>query len=249
MYNGSLSGANMSELRWWTDHEVLPLLHPRVAVVGISSREVNANDPQATELAKQFFASPSVRRIDGDETITQRLERYADDVSYLFRYRKSIRSPSQIIHQDAAIQIQSKYFTSPGGQELALAAQTYRSSEDAVFQTTFVKDWRVSPTELAALEGIVRDLQASGAEVILVDAPVTQDYVNLHPHGAADYVTYRNALAQLAAGTGITLIPGQVWDTSFFADPLHLNASGAHRLSVALGTELRSALRTIPGSS
>ena len=238
VYNGSLSGANMDELRWWTDRVVIPALHPRIAVVGISSREVNANDPQAASLAKQFFASPSVRQIDGTETVEQRIERYADDVSYLFRYRKSIRSPSQILHEDAAIQVQQKYLTSPGGQELALSAQSYRSDEGATIKSTFLDKWQVSPAEVATLGGIIADLQASGAKVVLVDAPVTEDYVDLHPHGATDYAAYRHALTGLAAAAHVPYLPGAVWPTTFFADPLHLNENGARRLSAQLGTQL-----------
>lgn len=233
VYNGSLSGANLPELRWWIDHIVIPTLHPKLAVIGMSSREVNANDPQATSLAKQFFASPAVRQRSGDETVGQRMERYAD-VSYLFRYRKSIRSPGQVLHQDAPIQTQEKDFTSPQGQELAPAGQSYRSDLDAVFRSTFVNHWEVSPVELATLTAIIGDLAGSGAAVVLVDSPVTQDYVNFHPGRDAGYAGYRQALAAVAARAGVPFFPGGLWDTSLFADPLHLNERGARQYAAQL---------------
>jgi hypothetical protein len=243
VYNGSLSGANMTMLRWWADRVVLPALRPRLVVIGLSSREVNAKDPQAQAVAKQFFASPAVRELNGTETAVQKAERYVGDVSDLFRYRASIRSPSQVLHQHAPIQVQKRFFTAPGGQEMALARQSFRTDEDALFRTSFVKDWSVSRAELGTLAALIGDLTARGIKVVLVDVPVTQDYINLHPDGEADYTTYRDALASVAARAGIPYLQGSAWSTTDFADPLHLNQRGAQRLSTELSVRLRSELR------
>jgi lysophospholipase L1-like esterase len=73
---------------------------------------------------------------------------------------------------------------------------------------------------------------------VLVDTPVTQEYIGEHPHQAADYAVYQEALRGLAARTNTELVPGQVWDTSFFADPVHLNEVGARRLAGELADRL-----------
>ena len=247
VYNGSLSGANMDELRWWADRVVVPLLRPRLVVVGLSSREFNANDPQAQRLAAQFFDAPSVRQIDGRETISQRLERYAGDISYLFRYRKSLRRPSQVLHRDATIQLQQRYFSSPLGQEMVLSQQKFRRDLDAEFAATFTNNFEVSPSKVRVFTGLLDDLRRSGAMVVVVDAPVTQEYVNVHPRKQVDYAAYRQAIKDSAASAGLRTLSFPVWDPAWFADPVHLNERGAARLawrlSIALQPELDAAAR------
>jgi hypothetical protein len=248
VYNGSLSGANMDELRWWADRIVVPLLRPRLIVVGLSSREFNANDPQAQKLAAQFFDSPSVRRVDGRETLGQRVERYAGDISYLFRYRKSLRRPSQVLHQNATIQLQKRYFSSPLGQEMVLSQQSFRHDLDAEFAATFANQFEVSPSKVAVFDGLLDDLRRTGATVVVVDAPVTQDYINVHPRKQADYNAYRQALRDSATHAGLRTVSFPVWNTTLFADPVHLNERGAQwlalRLSVVLRPELDAAAKS-----
>jgi hypothetical protein len=249
VFNASVSGANLEELRWWTTRLVLPLLRPRLVVVGLSSREFNGNDPQAAQLAGQFFAAPAVRHLNGDETLLQRLERYGDQTSDLFRYRKSLRTTRTILHRTTTdlVDLQRRYFTSPQGQELALAGQSYRTSSslDKLFQSTIVANYHVASSKAAVLAGLLADIQASKAQAVLVDAPVTQAYIDLHPHGSTDYAAYQQALAGVATSTHTPFVPGQVWTTPLFADPLHLNESGAKQLSHVLADRLRTDLGAI----
>jgi len=244
VYNAAVSGANLEELRWWTDHIVIPELRPRIAVVGVSSREINGNDPQQTMGAHLFFASAAVRHLSHDETVWEVLERYGDDVSYLFRYRKVLRDPDQILHHSTPVQVQKLDFTSPLGQELALSLQHYHNTAavDSLFQATFLEHFEISPTQVASLAGLIADLQRSGAQVLLVDVPVTQQYIDLHPAGSIDYAAYQLAIGQVAANADIGFMGGQIWNTSYFADPLHLNETGAQRLAGQLATRLAPGL-------
>jgi hypothetical protein len=249
VYNGSLSGANMDELRWWADRIVVPVLRPKLVVVGLSSREFNANDPQAQRLAAQFFDAPSVRQIDGRETLSQRLERYAGDISYLFRYRKSLRRPSQVLHRNATIQLQARYFSSPLGQEMVLSQQKFRRDLDAEFAATFTNKFEVSASKVAVFTGLLEDLRRSGAIVVVVDAPVTQEYVNVHPRQQVDYAAYRQAIKQSATSAGLRTVSFPVWDPAWFADPVHLNERGAARLAWRLSIALRPEVAAAAGAA
>jgi hypothetical protein len=240
VYDAALAGADLQELRWWEDHIVLPKLRPKVLVLSLSSRDANANDPQAATIAANFFASDAVRRIDGTESVWQRLERYAGDVSYLFRYRKAFRSPETIIHRTDPISAQA-FFTSPLGQELVLRGQPFISGANvqAYFQATLLYHWQLSLSRLNVLAGIINDAYAAGAQVLLVDAPVTQYYIDLHPHQEADFSQYEAALGRVVASTHVPFIPYAVWSDSLFADPIHLDEAGAKRLAGILAARLK----------
>jgi hypothetical protein len=234
-YNAALLGANLETVRWWTDHVVVPLLQPRQIVFGLTSREVNSNDPQASSLGQQFFASPAVRHLDGSESVWQRLERYGGDISYLFRYRKIFRDPSLLADKTTEMQIQQAQ-TDSRGLDLVFAHGPYLQSA-AFFQATILFRFVVSPAKLSLLAATLQDIGHRGTRVVLADTPVTQDYVSLHPQ-AGDYAAYQNALALVAATAQVPLIRGQVWPTSLFSDPIHLNAAGTARFTPAVAAQL-----------
>jgi hypothetical protein len=230
IYNASLLGANVETVRWWTDHVVIPILHPREIVFGVSSREVNANDPEGAQLGAQFFAAPAVRHLSGTESFWERLERYGGDVSYLFRYRKTFRHPSQLVDQSTSMQFQEKQSTSLGFELFFTGGMYQRSAADNnFFQTTILRHFAVAPSKVGIIAGILDDVHRAGIRMLVVDVPVTQDYVALHPAGG--YAAYRQALAGVVARAGDRLVLGPVWPNAFFSDPLHVNGAGAGRLT------------------
>jgi hypothetical protein len=235
VYNASLSGATIETARWWYGHVVVPLLHPRVVVFGLTSREVNLNDPDAAGLAKQFFSSPEVRRLSGTESLMQSLERYGDSASYLFRYRADLRTPATALHHKTQVDLE-KLFVSPQGMELALTRNGFYRNQavDDFFHTTITRNFKVSEAKVAALVGLIGDVPATGARLLLVDMPITTDYIVLHPHQWLDFVTYEEAMSGVVAKTGVTEMPFQVWTHPFFADPIHLNEVGARRFTPLL---------------
>jgi hypothetical protein len=239
VYDASLAGGTLESVRWWYDHVVAPFLQPKVVVFGISSRELNPSDPQAATLAEQFFAAPAVRHIDGTESVMQRLERYAGDASYLFRYRKVLRQPSQVVHKTTPIDNQERFLTSLG-MATPFAAMVYQRSPviDAFFRTTVTANYHVGAAKVSALGGTLADIRASHAAALLVAMPITADYIALHPHGAADFGRYEQVMAEVATQVGVPEMPTQVWPPALFADPIHLNQAGARRLTPLIARAL-----------
>jgi hypothetical protein len=245
VYNASLAGVTVEVARWWYARVVRPLLAPRIVVFGITSRELNPNDLDGVRLGAQFFASPAVHRLSGTESLMERLERYGDDVSYLFRYRKMLRQPEQVLHHRTAIDIQRPVI-SDVGQATSFVHSGYNTSPliAPFFRQTITRDFTVSAAKVATVIGILRDARASGAQVLFVDMPITAAYIALHPHQWADWATYENALTKVVAQTGVPELPAQLWATSYFADPIHLNGAGTRRLTPLLVQRLHGMLPT-----
>src|SRR3546814_4755483 len=65
----------------WSEHVVEPALAPDVAVIAISSRDVNANGAGLESQTPGFYALPAVERLLDTESLLERIERRAGDVS------------------------------------------------------------------------------------------------------------------------------------------------------------------------
>jgi hypothetical protein len=243
-YNAALAGGDLASVSWWTTHVVIPKLHPRVLVVGLSSRELNPNDPSAAQLAQQFFAGAEVRHIDGHETVLQRLERYGDDVSYLFRYRTDFRTPSNLWGTPEDQVSVYRRSTSPSGWNTTFALGPYAGgpAADRFLATTVLYHDQLGAGELAQLRDLLVTAGRQGIQVVLADMPVTQEYIDLHPHQDADYARYRAAVQGVAATTGVQFVPGGTWATTLFHDPIHLNAAGARQYTALLARTLKPSL-------
>jgi hypothetical protein len=244
VYNASLAGANVEVVRWWYAHVVVPFLHPRLVIFGLTSRELNPNDPDGIRLGAQFFASAAAHHLSGTESVLERIERYGDAYSYLFRYRRMLRQPLEVLHHHTAIDVQ-RTVISDLGQATSFVHSGYNTSPliAPFFRQTITRDFTVSPAKVATVVGVLRDVRASGAQVLLVDMPVTSAYIALHPNQWADWAAYEGALSGVVARTGVPEVPAQLWATSYFADPIHLNGAGSRRLTALLVPRLPGTLR------
>src|SRR3546814_14801457 len=81
----------------WSEHVVEPALAPDVAVIAISSRDVNANGAGLESQTPGFYALPAVERLLDTESLLERIERRAGDVSRLVRYRTVLRRPLEAL--------------------------------------------------------------------------------------------------------------------------------------------------------
>ena len=100
-----------------------------------------------------------------------------------------------------------------------------------------------TPDDAAALGRLIEGARADGAKVLLVDMPVTDEYVAKHPNGEADYQTFLAALRELAKANDAPLVElDTMRDHSLFLDEVHMNLKGAHTLTGQLIPELRQLL-------
>ena len=243
VYDASLAGGTLESARWWYTHVVVPLLHPKIVIFGFTSRELNPNDPDAAKLGTQFFESPAVHQLAGTESLMELLDRTGDNVSYLFRYRKLLRKPSEALHHRTALDIQRPVI-SPGGQATSFVTSGYNRSPliPAFFRQTVTYRFTVGPSKVATVLGTLHDIKASDASTLLVDMPITREYIGLHPNGWADWAAYEQAMTSIVSQSGVAEMPAQLWTPPYFADPIHLNGAGARRLTGLLVTRIRGML-------
>jgi len=231
-YNAGLLGATLRMVDFWSAYEVEHALHPDIAVIGVSSRDLNSNAAGYEAQDDAFLGTPVVRELLGNESVLERANRRLGDFSALWRHRVALRRPLESLAGYDPPQ-RTKTVLNEQGMDLHLAGERYRL--DGVvrrfFQQQTLHDFRVSRRQLDGLTSLVMRLKRAGTKVLILDVPTTADYIALHPHGAHDYADYQRALRTLAANAGVALIDPGVWPTHDFADPLHLNRSGADRLT------------------
>ena len=231
-YNAALLGANLEMVDVWSEHVVEPTLDPDVVVIGVSSRDVNRNGASLEGQTPGFYRLPAVRRLLDTESPLERFERWAGDVSRLVHHRRALRRPLEALFG----------YDAPGedvvrntdlGHELHLADTTYRGDPtvEQFFRSDPLLAFAPSETQLGALRRTIRRLRADGVRVLLLDVPVTEHYLALHPAGAADYETYEIAIRLLAEQEGAELLDAGTWSPSGFSDPLHLNVEGTRALT------------------
>lgn len=239
-YNAGLIGANLEMVDLWSQLVVEPALRPDVAVVGVSSRDVNANGGGLESQTARFLRLGAVRQLLRTESTLQRIERRVGEISHLVRFRVELRRPLGAL-LDYRAPVHTQALPDGAGFDRQLADLPYRDGPEVAefFRTSPLRDFRLSARQLGALERSVRRLQSSGTRVVLLDVPVTARYVELHPNGAEDYRAYELALEAVADATGAELIDGGVWEPSRFSDPLHVNRRGVDTLSRLLADRLQ----------
>lgn len=230
-YNGGLVGANLEMVDFWSEHLVEPALHPEVAVIAVSSRDVNRNGAALESQTSGFYDLPAVRRILGVESLAEQVERRIGETSRLVRHRAALRRPFESL---AGHDAPGRALThSVLGHELHLTDVSYRgdAAVEAFFRSEPLLRFAPSPTQLDALAAMIVRLDRSGVRVIVLDVPVTSRYIALHPNGVADYRSYEVALNGLAAQLAVELVDAGTWPQGSFADPMHLNGAGASALT------------------
>lgn len=237
-YNAALADSSGRIIDSWTRNVVVPKLHPSVVVIGVSSRDVNSRSPDLASVERSYADAPAVRERLHKESISDVIERKASDWSYIVRYRTELRQPvSAIRGATPGTFVDSK--PGPQGFERAALEHSYTLAKDALprLRSKSLVNFDARG-EMDAIGSLVRWLTDQDIRVLVVNVPVTEDYVSTHPNGNADYERYQEQLSAMAAESGAAFVDPGVWETTYFAEPLHLNGAGAQRLSGLVAQEL-----------
>lgn len=237
IYNASVAGETLPTIAEWTTKVVVPRLHPKVVVVGLSSNELNPSVLTLPSVAA-YDASRAVRAAEGTASLADRGDALLRRWSMLYRYRASLRPSFGPPVFDPPL--------SRDGHDLAFASLKYLQ-DGGVKRSRLVissviaglKGFAVGPKNVAILQAMLTTLHGQGIRVLLVAMPATADLVSFHPDGAADYRRAMASFAAIARRSGARFEDAGVWPVTEFADPVHLNGVGTVRFSSYLAPLLR----------
>ena len=237
-YNAALGAAPVSMYAAFTDLVVVPELDPDTVVVGVASRELNANAPEQRRLEADFFDAAAMKELQGTEGILDTADRVASDVSALVRNRVVLRDPGRwFAGADADW---DGTITADDGLYLGFLDGDYRADDQLLngLRRGALHDWELGEREVAILRGLLTDLVAADRRVVLLVTPVTADYVSVYPNGPGQHEVFLDAVRDLAAETGVELLEAGIWGPEDMADPLHTNGAGTDRLTAMVAAHL-----------
>jgi hypothetical protein len=241
-YNAALAGGVPVVMEPWLLDQVVPRLHPGLVVWGLSSLDFSAS----------YGADNLERYRDALETRQGPLaavERTTAAVSGLVRYRTVLREPSALagterehIETDFA---EAASILGERGLRQDYTADT--SDRLAEIMAAEVRDFRLDDTDAAAVIRTVAELRRRGIDVVLVELPIPDRFVDLHPDGGDDIRRVHElvmALGERLQLPTLDLRPGFTDDE--FVDFTHLDKAASAALTTVLAGRLVDAKPTVP---
>jgi hypothetical protein len=234
-YNAALDGSSMRLIEDWTLNVVVPLVAPKVVVIGLTSRDLNDASLSNAEVFGDYLASRGRARFLGEETIGHKTRSVLSSLSALVRISPFLREPASLVLQYNPAGPSTGEFVLPGEEYAPRVVDITRTRERAL------NDYALGGIELESLTRLVRSLESQGIRVIVMEMPyVNPDYLDLHPEGAADYQAYREVVADFASTEALPYVDltDYPWTTAEFYDFLHVNSAGIDLLNRMLAEAL-----------
>ncbi|MGI9609170.1 MAG: hypothetical protein ACR2NL_02645 [Acidimicrobiia bacterium] len=222
-FNAGLDGSSMRQTEDWTLNVVVPLVAPDLVVIGLTSRDLNDASSSNAEVFEKYQNSRGRARFLDEETSGQRIQRALSQVSALVRISPFLRDPASLVTQYNPNGPDTGEFVLPGEDYEPRPLDVTRTRERAL------NDYSLGGVELEALSRLVAQLESMNIEVVVVEMPfVAEDYLDMHPNGAADYDAYRRVVETFAADNDLAYIDLTTypWTTGEFYDFLHVNSTG-----------------------
>ena len=238
-YNASVRGGTIAMVSHWARTVVVPRLRPDVVVLGVASRELDENGAFMGAIERKYFDAPAVRHLDGTENVLQAVEHRLESASVLFRHRTTIRDPRYVAALlgagDAPEESGVEADVADDGQLQRFEKRAYRKTYIHDIEPTL----RISETKTAELRSLLSYLRTQTQRVVVVNMPVTDDY--LASQAAGQRAVFDKLLATEAQRAGAGYLRPGIWSKADFADPIHANANGAKRLTAMVQTTIADA--------
>jgi hypothetical protein len=233
-YNAGLAGGVPAVMEPWMLEEVVPRLQPDLVVWGLSSMDFSTS-----------YGDDNLERYrDALETRTGRLarvEQATSRVSALVRYRTVLRRPSAMFGSEKE-DIESDFdeaaaILGEGGERRDFAVD-FGPERGAQVEARF-RNYRIDETDIQAVARTVESLRSRGVDVVLVEMPVPDRYVELHPEGADDVARAHETIVALGDVLDLRVVDlRRGYSEEDFVDFTHLNAAAAADLTDRLAGAL-----------
>ena len=231
-FNASLNGAEAWLMDFWLLNVVVPRLHPRVVVIGLSSRELNDLGEGTRDAFVAVRNSYGGRNVTTDLSATERILELGERVSGLVRYRGLLRTPSRLFDAEPLEE---------GLAVSALGAPTHRRRLDTYKALPPIAGgFAVGGSSMRTLEHLIERLISSKIRLLLVEMPISPDGYARHPNGIADYRRFQQTIERVVKTTGTSFLDmlTQFQTFEWFGDSVHLNRRGRERFTRLLAETL-----------
>lgn len=241
-HNVALPGAQAPVVDRWLLQEVIPRIHPKRVVWGMSSLDFNSGrDNKTIDIYNIARATQNGFYGAADRVMEN---------SAISEHRDTLRDPLTLLH--AAEGSATKYGKSKPLGDRAVWKLGYKKTTPAQLKKLraahliTVRDhqlrhYHTGSVELAAYEHTLRELKAQGIDVVIVFMPVTTGYIGAHPNGAADFDSWKRDAAAVAAALHVPVIDeSRAMPDSSFRDYEHLYAAPAHQFTAQLSAKLKA---------
>ena len=240
-YNAALLGADTQITHLWAVELVAPTVRPSLAIIGVSCREIGGSEAALETQYRQFLDAPAVRALTGRKKVLARVDDQVGRLSALVHHRFELRQPRNLLGRDR--RDTTKLKINQHGQDEVFLDKAYPAPdkvEEALVRPD-VDRLVISSRRVRALARTVRTLRGQGTEVVVVNMPITQDFVGYMP-APSEETNARcwRVLRETAEGSGARYIEAGVWEQHLFADPIHLNREGSRLFSGMLADALAS---------
>lgn len=234
-YNAALYRAVPGVTAEWLRDEVLPATRPRLVAWGVSILDLNDNGPFHRGIRERYDASPARHR---------GLRRTLLTHSALVRRGRALLRPFRAPDPTSAKPLDQ--LLGPMGKGMEYTPFTeYRLSDDKreFIETQIVADFAMGGAQVSALRAGVKAVRATGAEVVLVEMPCTEEFVAMYPRASADLADARALLRSVADDLGVAFVPApDDLPLRWFADCVHLSGVGMREWSERVGPILAERL-------
>ncbi len=238
-HNVALPGTQTPVMQRWLLEEVLPRIHPKRVVWGVSSLDFNGGRDQA--ITRYDTARATERGLLGE------LDRLMG-ISALSENRTALRDPYQ---WDRVMSGHAVTYSHPrplgdravwtlGYNRLSAARLArMRATHLAYVKQHQLVNFRVGQAALDAFRSTLATLHRDGIEVAVVVMPVPTGYLAAHPGGAAQYEAWKQLITQTATGESAQVIDdSRAMPDSAFRDYEHLLVAPAREFSLTLAQRL-----------
>ena len=257
-FNASLNATTVRTLELWTRDVVLPRLRPDLLILGINSSELSDHSLLAERVYRQFVESRAWRALHPRASRGRRMLLWAEERSFLVRYRHFLREPGDWgmrapmhVRVGRSMRHPKRLFGKSRGRRAAVTPlgmlhalwvfrdvpYQLRERVLAIWKTAIVP-YEVGGQELAALGRLADATRDAGVSFAIVVMPVTDDYINIHPHGRQDYDRFRHVLDTFVRERAIPLIDlmAEIPSHEGYADPVHRNDEGRRSFTEILSS-------------
>lgn len=234
-YNAALHRGFLPLTERWLADVVLPTLEPRLVVLGLSVLDLNDNNTAQHQQLRQFQRSTARR-----EGWRPLLRRAAHERSAVVRH---------FVGRDPKVLLRDERVGPDGEGTEFLRATGYRLSDrkrDYIIDE-LLGDYTTGAPTMDQLHRVVTAVRSAGADVVLVEMPVTDEINALLPHGVADREQASAALCEAAARQDVRLVSDlrALADRKWFADCVHFLGVGMTRASALLRDALTEELEAL----